>query len=314
MNEDKHLQLQLGEFVFSLRNTEKIRLNKFANATLRGAFGNALKSTLCIQSKIPEKCEKCLIRKTCAYYYLFETGTDSQGENDPHPFTLFITPELTNKIMQIGEVFNFKMILIGKGLDFIPHIIYAIENLGKIGLGAYRGKLDLIDVRSVKNEIETIIYSQSDKILRIRNQDFLFEPEINNKSVNHINISLLTPLRMKHEGKLVTEINFKVFIVNLLRRISTIIKIHCQETVSIDWSGLLKICENTTIIKDNTYWKEYKRYSGRQKQEMLLGGLRGNFEIQGELTALMPYLYLGKHIHVGKSTSFGFGKYEMQII
>jgi len=47
---------------------------------------------------------------------------------------------------------------------------------------------------------------------------------------------------------------------------------------------------------------------------MLLGGLLGNFEVQGKFRELLPYLYLGEIIHVGKSTSFGFGKYQMQII
>jgi CRISPR/Cas system endoribonuclease Cas6 (RAMP superfamily) len=103
-------------------------------------------------------------------------------------------------------------------------------------------------------------------------------------------------------------------VISLLRRISKIAEIHCEENLQIDWPGLLKISEEAKIISDNTYWKEYKRYSGRQKQEMLLGGLFGNVEVQGELNDLMPYMELGELIHVGKSTSFGFGKYEMQII
>jgi len=305
---------QIGEFIFVCKSNEGLRFNQFASATLRGAFGNALKSTLCIHSKIPNSCEQCLIRKTCAYYYLFETGTDSQGEKNPHPFVLFLRPELNGKTIQAGEMFTFTLILVGKGLEFLPYVIYALENLGRIGLGGKRSKFELVEVRSVKNDLETIVYSQADKVLQIKNQDFLYEPENFTKGVSHIKISLITPLRIKHDGKLVTEINFRIFIISLLRRITTMANQHCRAQISIDWPELLKICDDTKILQDYTYWKEFKRYSGRQKQEMLLGGLYGNFEVQGELITLMSFLNLGKLIHVGKSTSFGFGKYKMEIL
>jgi len=306
--------LKINEFIFHLRATEELRFNQFASATLRGAFGNTLKSTLCIHSRIPNSCEKCLIRKTCAYYYLFETGTDSQGENNPHPFVLFLSPELSGKIIQAGEIFTFTLILIGKGLEYLPHIIYALENLGQKGLGGKHSKFDLIEIKTIRNDNEETIYSESEKQLQIKAQNYSFYRDISNKPVSQIKITLLTPLRLKHEGKLVTEIDFKVFVISLLRRILKIAEIHCEEILNIDWAGLLKISEDAKIIADNTYWKEYKRYSGRQKQQMLLGGLSGNFTVQGQLDELIQYLKLGELIHLGKSTSFGFGKYEMQII
>ena len=305
---------RLGEFTLYLKGIEEIKFNRFPSATLRGAFGTSLKSTLCIHSAINANCEKCLIKKTCTYYYLFETGTDLHGENNPHPFVILLPLELANRTILPGEIFSFHLVLFGYGLDYLPHIIYAFENLGKKGLGSRKGKFDLVEVKFVNQEAEKIIYFESDKILNNEDQNYLFEFHNDNGVVNQIKINLLTPLRMKNEGRLVTEVNFKIFIINLLRRISKIAEIHCGEEIAIDWSELLKIGEETKIISDNTYWKEYKRFSSRQKQEMLLGGLLGNFEVQGKFRELLPYLYLGEIIHVGKSTSFGFGKYQMQII
>jgi CRISPR/Cas system endoribonuclease Cas6 (RAMP superfamily) len=44
---------------------------------------------------------------------------------------------------------------------------------------------------------------------------------------------------------------------------------------------------------------------------MKLGGLIGDITFEGNITPFLPFLTLGRYIHVGKGTSFGLGKYEI---
>ncbi len=44
---------------------------------------------------------------------------------------------------------------------------------------------------------------------------------------------------------------------------------------------------------------------------MKLGGIIGNVTYAGDLTPFLPFIVLGKYIHVGKGATFGLGKYEI---
>jgi len=61
-------------------------------------------------------------------------------------------------------------------------------------------------------------------------------------------------------------------------------------------------------------WYDWERYSSRQETRMRLGGLVGEVEFEGELAEFLPYLFLGELIHLGKGTSFGLGRYGVEVI
>ena len=45
---------------------------------------------------------------------------------------------------------------------------------------------------------------------------------------------------------------------------------------------------------------------------MKMGGLIGEATYRGNITPFLPLLQAGAILHIGKGTSFGLGKYEMQ--
>ena len=54
------------------------------------------------------------------------------------------------------------------------------------------------------------------------------------------------------------------------------------------------------------------RYSNRQETAMKMGGFVGSIIFKGELGPFLPFLHLGEHIHIGKGTRFGLGKWRVQ--
>ena len=51
----------------------------------------------------------------------------------------------------------------------------------------------------------------------------------------------------------------------------------------------------------------------RKKKKMELLGFTGKLVFQGPLSPFTPWLKTGEKFHIGKNTSFGFGKYKVNI-
>ena len=128
---------------------------------------------------------------------------------------------------------------------------------------------------------------------------------------NKINISILTPLRLRFDGHITDKIEFHVLIRNLLRRISSLSYFHCDEKFQVDFKGLIEKASAVKQIRSDTHWFDWKRYSTRQEEWMSLGGVTGAVSYEGDLSDFMLLLRLGEYVHVGKGTSFWLGKYKI---
>ena len=130
---------------------------------------------------------------------------------------------------------------------------------------------------------------------------------------NKINISILTPLRLRFDGHITDKLEFHVLIRNLLRRISSLSYFHCGEKYQVDFKGLIEKASAVNQIKSDIHWFDWKRYSTRQEEWMSLGGVTGTVSYEGDISDFMLLLKLGEYVHVGKGTSFGLGKYEIYV-
>jgi CRISPR-associated endoribonuclease Cas6 len=130
-----------------------------------------------------------------------------------------------------------------------------------------------------------------------------------NNHNNKITISLVTPLRLRFDGHITDKIEFHVLIRNLLRRISSLSYFHCGERFQVDFKELIEKASEVKIIKSDTHWFDWQRYSTRQEEWMSLGGVTGTVSYEGGLSDFILLLRLGEYVHVGKGTSFGLGKY-----
>jgi len=54
-----------------------------------------------------------------------------------------------------------------------------------------------------------------------------------------------------------------------------------------------------------------QRYSSTQDRKMILSGIKGIVQLDLIPDHIMPLLIAGELIHIGKNTSFGFGRYRV---
>ena len=53
------------------------------------------------------------------------------------------------------------------------------------------------------------------------------------------------------------------------------------------------------------------RYSSTQDRKVALRGVKGDMELSELPQELLPVLLAGEILHIGKNTSFGFGRYRV---
>lgn len=302
-----------ARFTFIIRFEEQAHLPAYKGGTLRGGFGYALKRAVCVYRS--RDCDECMLGSQCAYRNIFDTPLPEGSQvlrktlYIPHPF--IIEPPLDNRTdFEPGEGTSFGLVLIGRIIEFLPFFIMAFDNLGRMGLGRERRKFSLMAVESG----DSIIYEGESGTI-IGEPSVLRLSDFNNgkdKFLERVELDFLTPVRMIYDEKLMDKPEFHILIRNLLRRLSNLAYFQCGLKLDVDPKEVILSAKDVFIEKDDTYWYDWRRYSSRQKAEMILGGIMGRVSYTGPLEQFIPLLLAGEYIHVGKNTSFGLGKYVIR--
>ena len=287
-------------------------LPAFKGSTLRGAFGHALKAVTCALRR--QDCETCLLAKTCAYALIFATEKlcDSHVAARPHPYILN-PPATEQQNYEADEPFEFSLVLLGPAPRFLPPIIYAIEEMGKHGLGKgvknSQGRFALTAVRMAHVPDALPLYDERDKTLRQPETLPLLALEETGQPVRALTIELLTPLRIKKDNYLLqTTPEFSDLVRAALRRVSMLEKHYGENPSEPDYHDLIRQAEAIVLRDAAIRWREHKRYSNRQQQDMAFGGLVGSLRFEGELAPFLPLLRYCEAVNLGKQTAFGLGK------
>lgn len=285
----------------------KAQLPLFKGSALRGAFGHSLKKVSCALRN--QECSGCLLRENCAYSLIFATEKLS-GERisaRPHPY-IFNPPLDEKRDYDKGDSFQFNLVLLGCATEFLPHIVYTIEEMGRQGLGrgyeSGAGRFSLQSI-SVNNEC---IYENMDKVLR---RPLVF-PQLSLEDdpdyQGELGIRFLSPLRLKYKNGYHMQITFSVLVRAALRRVSSLEKYYGGAEPQFDFRGLCRLADNIALTDVDMSWCDYKRYSNRQKREMYLGGLVGSFRVEGEVAPFVPIFQYVQKVNLGKQTAFGLGR------
>ncbi len=85
------------------------------------------------------------------------------------------------------------------------------------------------------------------------------------------------------------------------------------ERHEIDWEfrPLLEAASGIAITERQLRWMDYGRYSNRQQTKMKMGGFVGELKLLGDLDPFLDLLKYSEVLHVGKGTTFGFGRMEV---
>jgi hypothetical protein len=289
-------------------------LPPYKGALLRGALDNTFRRLVC---PLPRgDCPNCSLYGKCLYISLLHPSPPKDFPDASKfisgPPAYVLKPSADNRqAYHPQDTLDFELTLIGRALDALPYFIFAFDQIGHRGLGKERGRYKLYQVNLQRNGQSRVLYDGIDQTLRSlppAEPDNVFRPS----SENVLTLDLQTPLRIKQNGKLVTRLDFATLFKSLAQRIYLLSAFYGKNS-PFDISDLQAQAMMIETVKDETYWYDWPRYSTRQRQRMKLGGLRGKILFGGDLTPFIPWLLLGKKVHVGQGTTFGLGGYSVCI-
>jgi len=326
-------KIDIARVHITIRLTQPARLPKFLGSTLRGAFGHVFRRCVCSARR--KTCDCCLLAASCPYLYVFETPVSEEARmmrlytHAPHPFVIE-PPETYSPEMAAGTRLTFSLVLIGRGCDYLPYFALTFQELGKTGIGPWRAAFELETVTDASPGGGSVLFEDTWGKLTPPRRFAPALPEDEESYSGAIAVSFRSPTRLKFNGKLVSEIPFHVLVRSLLRRLSALSAFHgagplnldfaglverarrMAGPLNLDFAGLVERARRIEAVASSLKWVEHERFSGRQKKRMALGGITGEVSYVGDMGEFLPFLRLGRWVHVGKATSFGFGRYEFE--
>lgn len=294
-------------FVFEV--TQAIRLPEYAGSMLRGAFGQALRRTACMVRE--KNCKDCPLFTTCPYTSIFEapapkTHSLQAFSQIPAPY-IIEPPEWGMRVYQPGETLEFSMVLVGKALEQLALVTYAWQRAFAREVG--NGKARLVGLYVETPNGRQKIYDETAQVI-IDHENTI---QIDIKSATSVRLSFKTPLRLQDNGHALpaSKLTVRRLMMALIRRIALLSEFHMEMPIKTDFHVLSLQAEQIQDARE-LRWRDWTRYSSRQKQTMQLGGVVGTWTLKDIPETYLPYLHLGQWLHVGKNATFGLGQYEME--
>jgi hypothetical protein len=310
-------QLRVGRYRFRCKLEEEALLPPFKGSTFRGVFGHALKRTVCALRQV--ECEKCLLATKCLYAQVFETAKagDSQCNRatPPKPYVIE-PPDIPDTQLPAGASFDLQLLLFGEINDSLAYFIYAFKEIGRLGIGKKRGVgRSRFQVESIHLNDAKIYDADSERLDCPQPGNYVSFPDGSHplKPVDTIKVTCETPLRLKLDNHLHAQLEFHVLVRALLRRVSTLCNAYGSGEPAFDYRGLVTDAREVKALQSDLRWIDIRRYSNRQLQAMLMGGMTGSVTYRGRLSPYLPLLRAGERLHIGKQSTFGLGKIKVEV-
>ncbi|MDP2824006.1 MAG: CRISPR system precrRNA processing endoribonuclease RAMP protein Cas6 [Sulfuritalea sp.] len=306
--------LPLTRYRFDCIAQTPIRLPDYAGSLLRGAFGRALRQVACITRE--KDCTPCALKRGCPYTAVFAPGKPEtphpflQNSDIPAPYVIE-PPDWGAHVVGAEDRFSFHMVLIGRALEHLPIVILAWRRALARGLGAGDGTAELAAVAG--EDGQTLYTPQDGRIAPGKLAGAVPPAPTLATSLPTITLRFSTPLRLQHSGNALPphRLTPRPLILAAARRASLLGEFHGNGAPAIDWKALAAEADALSDQR-RLEWRDWTRYSSRQKQVMTLGGAIGEWTLKGDFTHAWPWLYLGQWLHLGKETVFGLGGYQLE--
>jgi len=312
-------ELVASRYALELEARTEVTLPAYPGSTFRGALGRSFRQVACTLRL--QECGTCLLRSSCSYSLAFETPVPDDAAimrlypYAPHPFIL--EPPAAGGRVEPGEKIQFCLVLVGRGRDFLPYFIYAMELMCERGLGRGRGRcrLNTVHTRPFDGSQAMIVYDGNEK--RLYRVDAAARASTIDERVREVSsrhtLALVfdTPTRIKYRGRYIDRPEMSMIVPSLMRRLTALAYFHCDAPFQSDVAAQIKAGKNIELLQCDTHWHDWERHSSRQNARMRLGGFVGKAVYRGDFTTLAAPLVWGEVLHVGKGSSFGLGNYRI---
>lgn len=285
--------------------TARTRLPPLVTTSLHGALGHALKELACLQPREP--CESCTCRGACGYAELFEGPEPTEavaglGVTSRAPPSMILAPTepvttATSRVLHAGDSFGVEVVLVGgRAVAQASLTVAALRAAGRRGIGADSEARTPLALDAVDWTAPDLAQPARTAVLTTR-----------------------TPLRLVESGHVRGQLHADLLWRSALRRLDVLWRLHSPAAaaghrIGLELpAGLSREEAPFTVARSATRVLGLRRHSSRQDRAMDLPGVVGEMHLTGDgLELAWPWLTWAGLLGIGKASSLGFGRYDLQ--
>lgn len=307
---DARFAIRYVKLHFCIEYTEDCQVPKYKASALRGGMGEMLLRANCIRDRQCEQCDfetECIVPRTMYSKMEIQPAFMSRGDSVGY----VIECEDYHDTFAAGEQMRFQMLLFGKTIVYFNQFLNAFYALGQQGYGKDHARYF---IHSVSNTTGQPILSGNDihmenyQVKTVADYVDYRMKQVKKSFDGSLQFKFQSPLSIRIRGKLLKEFQTEAIINALKRRVYILDCFEGIATEQVEASAELpeELVQETRTVR-------VRRYSNRKQEKMELHGLEGILAITGVEEEWLPLLFAGELLHIGKYTSFGFGRYRISV-
>ena len=311
---------------FVCEATTPLKLDGYrAGTNLRGAMGNVMQRAYCAAlAPNPSAKRRGEIdpahAAACPVCWLL-AANEKPGQ-ERRGYTLTPPRDEPEAGYATGDRFEFGLTLFGDTLRLLPYFILTVPEMGRLGVGAGRGKFDLKQVWAFDP------LTQQRECLLAEGENMVHTPTLTLSGVEghaekisqtmngSLTIQFLTPMRLIVNEQLLKAPDFAVFFARLLKRLDELNEQFGDKRRRPfeEVKTLHALANQVRLIESDARWVDVWSGSTRTGDRTPIGGFigRATYSAPHDVwRTLLPHLLWGQLAQVGKDTVKGNGVFEI---
>jgi len=288
---------------------------------------------------MPERCRGgCQQPRDCLFGQLIEPLVSPLwpasvqrliGDTPPPAYALWDDLD-RRRMFPAGTHWHFELTLVGElALRQIPAMVAAVQQGAERGMGRIRLRSRVREVAALlpagdkqlavtqPRENGAVLtwenFRLADVGFSIADADRLVSAVT--RPIRGVSLRFLSPTKIKERGQWVEHPQLAPIMRALVRRLRILSLVHgAGEWPHEAYGPLLDLAETVRLEYDETHWSGFTRYSQRSGEQDVEGFVGQAWYGGEDLRPLLPVLWLGQWLHVGKSYVVGGGRYELAIL
>ena len=257
----------------------------------------------CISDRNCVECEfedECIVRRTM--YSKMKINPPFMSEGDSVGYVI----ECENHAEEFyeNEELKFNLIIFGNAIVYFSQFLQAFQLLGMNGIGKNHSKFIIKSVSNTLNEellAKGHVFMKNLKLLTLWDYIEYRLPKVS----DNVRILFHTPLTLKYHGEIQKSFDMEAILSAVERRIYIL---NCFNGFDC---GRMKIENIPMKVYEEITNRSVQRFSSTQEKKINLRGFTGFVDVN-EIDELAKVLLIaGELVHIGKNSSFGFGKYTI---
>lgn len=309
------LQVRFVKLHFTAAFCEDSILPRDKVSAIRGGMGEMLLRMNCVRDR---QCGTCDFDRECTVQKILYSPFDRKPDFVTTDGGVGYVLECENyqEYFKAGEKLDFYLILFGKTIVHFYQLYQAISMLGEQeGLGKYHARYHIIGIKNMEGMLisdgKTV---DMDRYVVHMLYDYIMFHNLRYGTFTGKKDALLifdSPLALKYQGELLTEFQMEAILTSIRRRVYIL---DCFEGIESDNFYQTENSSIPKILRQEYHQASVSRYSMRKNKKMILQGIRGSVLLTEITEDVWMLLLIGELIHIGKYTSFGFGRFHLKFV